>query len=158
MVHRSALDLPRLSAQPQHNQDSTHFCGRGFSISAVSRIFTHYLRFFRILYRKKRNRSRERERKRERRERKTERDRQTETNRQTERDRDRDNLPQKGIPWGDQVPFSPQTRLAGPSSSKPRSHVYSAMVPAETASPAPASLQTPNHRHYINEKVILYVI
>ena len=27
--------------------------------------------------------------------------------------------PQNGIPWGDQVPFVPHTRRAGPSSSKP---------------------------------------
>lgn len=37
-------------------------------------------------------------------------------------------LPQNGIPSGDQFPFS-HTRLAGPSSSKPRSHEYAATAP-----------------------------
>ena len=40
--------------------------------------------------------------------------------------------PQKGIPWGDQVPLLPHTLLAGPSSSKPLSQLYSAMVPSLT--------------------------
>lgn len=37
-------------------------------------------------------------------------------------------LPQKGMPSGTQFPFS-QTRREGPSSSKPRSHVYDATAP-----------------------------
>ena len=51
-----------------------------------------------------------------------------------------DNLPQNGIPWGDHVPFSPHTRRAGPRSSKPRSHVYSAIAPVETVWEAPGSV------------------
>lgn len=37
-------------------------------------------------------------------------------------------LPQKGMPSGVHWPLS-QTRRAGPNSSKPRSHVYDAIVP-----------------------------
>ena len=61
--------------------------------------------------------------------------------------------PQNGIPWGDQVPFVPHTRRAGPSSSKPLqdkdgegiagqmirlvahlSQLYSAIVPSRASS------------------------
>lgn len=38
------------------------------------------------------------------------------------------NLPQNGMPSGVQLPLS-QTRRAGPSSSKPRSHEYEATAP-----------------------------
>jgi len=60
---------------------------------------------------------------------------------------------QNGIPWGDQVPFVPHTRRAGPSSSKPLhdkdgegiagqmirlvahlSQLYSAIVPSRASS------------------------
>jgi len=36
------------------------------------------------------------------------------------------------MPWGVQVPLRPQIRRAGPSSSKPRSQLYLATVPAGT--------------------------
>lgn len=42
-------------------------------------------------------------------------------------------LPQNGIPSGDHCPLS-QTRLAGPNSSNPRSHVYVAIVPLSSES------------------------
>ncbi len=44
------------------------------------------------------------------------------------------------MPWGDQVPFWLQTRRAGPRSSNPLSHEYSAMPPAATRSPVLPSL------------------
>ena len=44
------------------------------------------------------------------------------------------NLPQNGIPCGDQVPLFAHTLLAGPSSSNPLSQLYSAIVPSRTSS------------------------